>query len=236
MAARKTPPPRKPGTTPAKPVAQAKAAQAKKLGYTSVEAMQSVARWAKAGKSNVIPHAAMVAKIAEENGWSMAQQALGADTPVNIGGYRWMLGKSGYTFTGERSDAAKRKPGAAWSGNGAGAGGTVPITDGAGPGDGGLFTTGVSGATGKFVTEAGGKGPAGEMPEPGKATKTKKSKAKTKKLVKRTVKKTNVKGKAIRQALKSPGITKSDKKTYAKVAKQATPKLSNRLRQRDRRK
>lgn len=97
-----------------------------------------------------------------------------------------------------------------------------------------LFTTGVSGATGAFIKEAGqSKYAAGEAEE-GKQTK-KRKKAQKKKLVKRVVKKTDVKGKTIRKALRSPGITASDKKVYRKVAKQASPKLSNRLRQRDRR-
>lgn len=100
---------------------------------------------------------------------------------------------------------------------------------------GGAFSIGVSGQTGAFIKEAGG-GPPGEEAEDTGPTKNKKKKAQRKKLVKRVVKKTNVKGKAVRRALRSKGVTKSDKKVYRKVAQQATPKLSSRLRVADRRK
>lgn len=116
----------------------------------------------------------------------------------------------------------------------AGPRGTATYGEMPAPGDGGLFQTGVSGATGEFIREAGGQGPAGEAAETSTTkTRTKKGKGKTQKLVKRTTKKTTVKGKTVRKALRSPGITKSDKKTYARVAKQA-PKLSSRLRVADR--
>ena len=102
------------------------------------------------------------------------------------------------------------------------------------PGAATMFTKGVSGATGEFITEKGqSKYAAGEAE--GGATKSKKRKQR-KKLIKRVVKKTNVKGKRVRRALKSPGVTAGDKKVYRKVAKQATPKLSSRLRAADRRK
>lgn len=98
---------------------------------------------------------------------------------------------------------------------------------------GGAFATGVSGKTGEFIKEAGKSRYASGEAE---TNTTKKKNKGRKKLVRRVVKKTNVKGKAVRRALRSPGVTKSDKRVYAKVARQATPKLSDRLRRADRRK
>ena len=131
--------------------------------------------------------------------------------------------------TAAREAYSKARYGGAAGAGGGGAGGAAAGTE-----EPGMFTKGVSGKSGEFITEFGkSKYAAGEAET--NTTKNKKKKKQGKKLVKRVVKKTNVKGKAVRKALKSPGITASDKKVYRKVAKQATPKLSARLRARDRR-
>jgi hypothetical protein len=253
-----------------------KTAAAKKAGFESTAAQHSVVAQYGLVKNEqgkwVKPDAAFLERQMAANGWGVGQTGV---TPVAIGGARWLTGAGALTFTGERSDSAKRNPGAAYGasgqkkytgkpkgkgrgkgggkgnghgggqgggGGGAGGGGgggqgspgaAVPPNASTAPGSAGGFTTGVSGATGQFVTEAGGAGPAGEEAETTKQTHRKRKK--NKKLVKRVVKKTDVKGKAVRRALRSPGITAHDKKVYKRVAKTA-PKLSARLRQRDRKK
>jgi hypothetical protein len=116
--------------------------------------------------------------------------------------------------------------------------GDIGVGPGAGmPGSAESFSTGVSGLTGAFIKEFGkSKFEAGEAETPGPtADKKKRAKAQRKKLVKRAVKKTDVKGKAIRRAIRSEGVTAKDKKVYKKVAQQSNPKLSARLRMADRR-
>ena len=100
----------------------------------------------------------------------------------------------------------------------------------------GMFTKGVSGKSGEFITEYGQSQYAAGEAETATTKRGGKAKKQRRKLVKRVTKKTSVKGKAVRRALRSPGVTASDKKVYKKVAQQSSPKLSSRLRAADRRK
>lgn len=97
----------------------------------------------------------------------------------------------------------------------AGPRGTATYGEMPAPGDGGLFQTGVSGATGQFIKEAGANGPSGEMPEPGQATKTRpKNKRKA---VKKRAKAKNLTISAKKK--KSPGGTKVTMKERAVIRK-----------------
>ena len=129
MAARKTPPPRKPGTTPSKPSPQGPAARnatkAKKLGYDSVAAMKSVQKFYNTKQSNVTPSIKQLEATMVANGWGKGQTGT---TPVMIGGMRWLSGQGQLTFTGDRSDSARRNPGAAYAGTGTGSGGVGATT------------------------------------------------------------------------------------------------------------
>lgn len=122
-------------------------------------------------------------------------------------------------------------------------GGVAGPEEGGGEGGESIFTTGVHGKTGEFTKEKGkSKYKAGEAEDPGptkgggKKGPSKKRKAQTKKLVKRAVKKSEVKGKAIRTALRSEGVTQRDRRTYRRVAQTSGNRnLSSRLRLADRR-
>lgn len=108
--------PKKSGPTPA----QRKTRMANKLGYGDqadpVAAMKAATRQyglVGGGPGQFKrPDATFVERQMVANGWGMGQTA---DTPVNIGGMRVYTGPSGLTFTGERSDAAKRNPGGAYN-------------------------------------------------------------------------------------------------------------------------
>src|SRR4030095_8908234 len=142
-------------------------------------------------------------------------------------------GKNGGNGGGSGGTGGGGGAGGGGGGNGGGVGPPVPPR-GETPPEEDVFSTGVSGSTGEFVTEKH-KGPKGEAGDNKGTGDKRKHKAQRKKLVKRAVKKTNVKGKAIRKALRSEGVTKHDKAVYKKVAKQSNPKLSARLRLADRR-
>ncbi len=96
-----------------KPLSARKTARAQKAGYEGPTAA--------AAQSSVTKQYGMV-KDAEGN-WTkpsaaflesqLSSQGLNQGQPVAIGGARWMDQAGALTFTGERSDSAKRNPGAA---------------------------------------------------------------------------------------------------------------------------
>lgn len=105
---------------------QKKVTRAKAAGYTGAKGSSAAAAQAsvtrqyglvknEAGKW-VQPDKAFLVRQMEAAGYGPEFQAsaLNAGTPLNIGGARWISGKEGVNFTGERSDAAKRNPGAAY--------------------------------------------------------------------------------------------------------------------------
>lgn len=145
MAARKTPNPKKPGTkgkAPAKQGVTARKAITRQYGLVK----DASGAWVK-------PDMAFLERQLASQGWGKGQTGT---TPVAIGGMRFLTGQGKLTYTGERSDSAKRNPGKAWSGNagnGAGGGGVAaPLSP---TGEPTLFSTGVSGASGAFIKEAG---------------------------------------------------------------------------------
>jgi hypothetical protein len=108
-----------PKTTP-KRVERPKAAKAAKSatarGFASVDAMKSAQR----GMGLIQQADGSYKKVTQADVQGMADRlGQGADqtaaTPYNVGGARWMFGQGGAVFTGQRSDAAARNPGAAYN-------------------------------------------------------------------------------------------------------------------------
>ena len=113
--------PKPKGKTPPKmTLAAKKTARAQKAGYTGKTAGKAQGSVTKqyglvknAAGAWVKPDAAFLERQMVANGWGVGQTGV---TPVNIGGERWLTGQGQLTYTGERSDAAKRKPGKPYSG------------------------------------------------------------------------------------------------------------------------
>ena len=82
---------------------QKKTKAATKAGFESVDAWTSAKRQYGVGITQDI--------LAN----TMASQGLNQGQPVNIGGARWYFNGNEATYTGERSDSAKRNPGAAYN-------------------------------------------------------------------------------------------------------------------------
>ena len=121
MAPKKSAPAKRAPAKAAPTRREKKTALATKKGYDSVEAMTSVTRQYglvknEAGKY-VRPDMDFLTRQMEANGWGPEFQKNSQNeqgTPINIGGARWYSGKNGVVFSGERSDAAKNNPGAAY--------------------------------------------------------------------------------------------------------------------------
>ena len=228
MAARKTPNAKKPGGK--SPPKYTPTAQAKKLaqqGKAALTASYGTGEAASAGMKAVMDYYNSLPRAQRQAQYAMLAKTINSRDLSN-----WSGDPGNIALHGEIAMEARRAYSAANGPRGSGSGGTA-TPDAAASGS---FVKGVSGTSGQFITEAGQSSlEAGEAEEGGPTKDRKKQKAKARKLSKRAVKKTNVKGKAIRKALRSEGITKSDKRVYKKVAKQSTPKLSSRLRVADRR-
>ncbi len=114
------------GKTPPKKTTlkEKKTARAEKAGYTGKTAAAAQTSVTKqyglvknaAGKW-VKPSLGFLENQMVASGWGKGQTGL---TPVAIGGERWLTGQGQLTYTGDRSDAAKRKPGKAYAGTAAG--------------------------------------------------------------------------------------------------------------------
>ena len=219
MAPRKTPNPRKSTTKPKSQLG--KPAASKSKTPTAKQAITKQYGLVENAEGKLVkPNMAFLERQLAAQGWGKGQTGV---TPVMIGGMRFLTGMGKLTYTGERSDAAKRNPGAPWAGN-AGAGGG-PMAGGVATGEidrEKAWTTGVSGSTGEFITEQGQSSLAAGEAET--ATTTKKKKRPARKLVKKATKK------------KSPGgkkITMGERKKIRSVKNPAAvKKASDRMRRR----